>query len=131
MKKWISRVIQKFMYAIIGIWITIKEERSLLSHLIISVIVIGLGVSVRLSLNRWAILILTISIVIGFEVINTSVEALVDMISFRYNLKVKKVKDIAAGATLVVSIAAFAIGLIIFIPELIELKEGIKKGIWQ
>ncbi len=131
MKKWISRVVQKFMYAIIGIWITIKEEKSLWSHLVISLLIITLGVAVRINTTQWIILILTISMVMGFEVINTAMEALVDMISFRFNLKVKKVKDIAAGATLVVSIAALIIGLILFIPELIELVDGIKHGVWK
>ncbi len=126
MKKFIRRTQQKFLYAIIGLWVTIKEEKSLLSHMLITCIVIGLGIWVNLSMINWSILVITISTVMGFEVLNTAMEALVDMISFQYNLKVKKVKDIAAGATLLVAIAAIIVGLIIFIPELRDLTHGIR-----
>ncbi len=131
MRKWVSRVIQKFMYAVIGILITIREEKSLLTHLIVSFFIVALGITVRLSETKWVLLVLTISIVMAFEVVNTAMEALVDMISFHYNLKVKKVKDIAAGATLVVVIGAVIIGFIIFIPEIMELIKGAKMGVWQ
>jgi diacylglycerol kinase len=60
------------------------------------------------------------SIVIAFEVLNTAMEALVDMIAFEYNLKVKKIKDIAAGATLVVSLFAIVVGLLVFVPVIID-----------
>ncbi len=126
MKKFIKKTQQKFLYALIGLWVTVKEEKSLLTHIFITMIVIGLGVWVKLSLTNWAILVVTISIVMGFEVLNTAMEALVDMISFQYNLKVKKVKDIAAGATLLVAIAAIVVGMLIFIPEFKDIAHGIR-----
>jgi diacylglycerol kinase len=58
-----------------------------------------------------------IFLVLGFEIFNTAIEALVDMVSFQYNIKVKKIKDISAGATLAVTIGAVIVGLIIFIPH--------------
>ncbi|NQZ29007.1 MAG: diacylglycerol kinase family protein [Mycoplasmatales bacterium] len=126
MKKIIKKTQRKFLYALIGLWITIKEEKSLLMHIFITTIVVGLGVWVKLSLINWSILIITIAIVMGFEVLNTAMEALVDMISFQYNLKVKKVKDIAAGATLLVAIAAIIVGMLIFIPEFKDVANGIR-----
>ncbi len=126
MKKFIKKTQQKFLYALIGLWVTVKEEKSLLTHIFITSIVVGLGIWVKLSLTHWAILVITISIVMGFEVLNTAMEALVDMISFQYNLKVKKVKDIAAGATLLVAIAAIVVGMLIFIPEFKDIANGIR-----
>jgi undecaprenol kinase/diacylglycerol kinase (ATP) len=58
-------------------------------------------------------------VVIGMELINTSVENLVDVISFRYNYNAKKIKDISAAATLTLTLTAIAVGLIIFIPKII------------
>ncbi|TCG10849.1 diacylglycerol kinase family protein [Mycoplasma todarodis] len=126
MKKFIKKTQRKFLYALIGLWVTVKEEKSLLTHMLITAVVIGLGIWVKLSLTHWAILVITISIVMGFEVLNTAMEALVDMISFQYNLKVKKVKDIAAGATLLVAIAAIVVGMLIFIPEFKDIAHGIR-----
>ena len=126
MKKFIKKTQRKFLYALIGLWVTVKEEKSLLTHMLITTIVIGLGVWVKLSLTNWSILVITIAIVMGFEVLNTAMEALVDMISFQYNLKVKKVKDIAAGATLLVAIAAVIVGMLIFIPEFKDIANGIR-----
>ncbi|CAM9144894.1 diacylglycerol kinase family protein [Mycoplasma todarodis] len=126
MKKFIKKTQRKFLYALIGLWVTVKEEKSLLTHMLITAIVIGLGIWVKLSLTHWSILVITIAIVMGFEVLNTAMEALVDMISFQYNLKVKKVKDIAAGATLLVAIAAVVVGMLIFIPEFKDIANGIR-----
>ncbi len=126
MKKFIKKTQRKFLYALIGLWVTVKEEKSLLTHILITAVVIGLGIWVKLSITHWTILIITIAMVMGFEVLNTAMEALVDMISFQYNLKVKKVKDIAAGATLLVAIAAIIVGLLIFIPEFKDVANGIR-----
>ncbi len=118
MKKWIRRVRQKIFYSMIGLWVTIKEEKSLWAHFVISAIVVGLGFYVKLDSSKWAIMITALSLIMGFEVSNTAMEALVDMVSFQYNLKVKKIKDIAAGATLIVTLGAIIVGLIIFIPAI-------------
>jgi undecaprenol kinase/diacylglycerol kinase (ATP) len=62
-----------------------------------------------------------IGTIIGMELINTAVENLVDVVSFKYNYNAKKIKDVSAAATLVLTITAVAVGLIIFIPHIIEL----------
>jgi diacylglycerol kinase len=50
------------------------------------------------------------------EIMNTGLEYLVDLVSFEYNLKAKKVKDLAAAATLFAALISIIVGLIIFIP---------------
>ena len=121
MKWFLRKFANKFSYAIKGIWITIREEKSIWVHFLASAIVIGLGVWLDLSLIQWSIVSLAIGLVIGFEVFNSAIEALVDMISFQYNLKVKKIKDISAGATFFVTIIAIIVGCLIFIPKIIDL----------
>ncbi|MCR8613195.1 MAG: diacylglycerol kinase family protein [Mycoplasma sp.] len=120
MKEFFQKVTRKFYYASKGIWITVREEKSLWTDIIFAIIVIALGIWLKIDRIEWSIIIISISLVMGFEILNTSIEALVDMISFQYNLKVKKIKDIAAGATLLVSIAAVIIGCLIFIPQIID-----------
>jgi diacylglycerol kinase len=56
--------------------------------------------------------------VIGFEMLNTAIEYLVDIVSFEYSIKAKKIKDVSATATLFVTIIAIIIGLLVFIPAI-------------
>ena len=55
------------------------------------------------------------------EAFNTSIEALSDMVSPEYSEGIRRVKDFAAGAVLLVSIAAAITGMIIFVPALVAL----------
>jgi undecaprenol kinase/diacylglycerol kinase (ATP) len=67
----------------------------------------------------WAVIVLVIGIVIGMEILNTAIENIVDVVSFKYNYNAKKIKDVSAAATLVLTITSIAVGLIIFIPKII------------
>jgi undecaprenol kinase/diacylglycerol kinase (ATP) len=53
------------------------------------------------------------------ELLNTAIENLVDIIAFKYNYNAKKIKDISAAATLILTITSVIVGLIIFIPKII------------
>lgn len=129
MINWFKRIGLKFANAIKGIVVMVKEERSLWVHLFTSVVVIIAGILLfdtgakadGDAAWQWASIISCITIVIAFEIVNTAIEHMIDIIYFEYNIKAKKVKDIAATATLVVTIGAVIIGLIVFVPELIEL----------
>ena len=118
------KVGRKFNNALRGLWIIIREENSLWVHLFLSAIVIILGILFHLSLMSWALITICIGLVIGFEIFNTAIEYLVDIVSFEYDIKAKKIKDVAAMATLFISIIAVVIGLLVFIPEIIEFVEG-------
>ena len=93
MKLW-KNALKKFFHAINGIYIMIKEERSLVIHFIFLILVVALGLWLNITNTQWAIIILACALIIGLEIINTAVENLVDMISFKYNLKSRKIKDI-------------------------------------
>lgn len=109
----------KFSNAFKGLF-TATREFSLIVHFIITAIVIGLGIWLKIDYIRWAIILIVMGIVIGFELINTIVENFVDLLSFEYNIKAKKIKDICAAATLLNLILAVAIGLLILLPPLVE-----------
>jgi len=63
--------------------------------------------------------VLTIGLVISSELMNTAIENVVDMVAFKYNFNAKKIKDIAAAATLVLAIIAIAVGLLLFVPRIV------------
>lgn len=108
-----------FKYAFEGIISTIKEERNMFIHFLISIIVVIAGVYVRLSLNEWLICLLLFAIVLSLELINTAIENTVDLVTTKKNKKAKIAKDAAAGAVLIAAIFASIIGIIIFLPKFI------------
>lgn len=120
MKRWFKHVYKKFKNAFNGLFIMIKEERSLWVHFFVAFLVIVFGFILKLSYVEWGLIVFAIGLVIGFEIINTAIEYLVDIVSFEYNVKVKKVKDVSAMATLFVTIIAIIIGGLVFIPAIID-----------
>lgn len=112
----------KFKNAFSGLFYSLKEEISLVIHFIIAAIIIVLAgiLHEKMSWSDWAIIVLVIGFVISLELINTAIENIVDMVSFKFNMNAKKIKDISAAAILVMSISAIIVGLIVLIPKIIE-----------
>ncbi|NCU18477.1 diacylglycerol kinase family protein [Pallidibacillus pasinlerensis] len=108
-----------FKYAFEGIVSAFKKERNLKIHFVIAAVVIVLGALFKLHKLEWIILILTIGIMIVLELINTSIERTIDLITEDYHPLAKQAKDIAAAACLVFAICTVIIGLIIFLPKII------------
>lgn len=106
--------LKAFLNALNGIMHTIKNERNIRIQLFFGIAAIVLGGLLKISLLEWVILIITISIVIITELINTAIENTVDLITSEYNEKAKIAKDVAAGAVLVTAINSIIVGTAIF-----------------
>lgn len=111
---------KKFIYSMIGLWIAFKEEKSLWAFLIIFPILIIFGFLLKISNIEWAIVMMIMFFSIAVEIMNTALEATIDTISFQYNVKVKKIKDIAAAATLIVSLGSVFSIMLIYLPKILE-----------
>lgn len=113
--------LKKFGYAFRGLYTSLKEETSLVVHVIIAAIVLIVAALLhhQMAPIDWAIIVLVIGVVIGMELINTAIENLVDIVAFKYNYNAKKIKDISAAATLILTITSIIVGLIVFIPKII------------
>lgn len=105
-------------YAISGIINCIKKERNIKIHVLFMILVIICGFVFNLSPTEWLICILLFALVISLELVNTALEAVVDLCSPNYHELAKYAKDVAAGAVLISAIASIVIGLIIFLPKL-------------
>ena len=116
----LKKMYQKWLYSLLGLWIAIKEEKSLWGYLFVFPIIIGLGIWLKLSFLEWAVVVLLMFIMFIVEIINTALEATVDTISFQYNVNVKKIKDISSAATLVTTVISTIALLLIFIPKISE-----------
>ena len=104
-----------------GIKSAIKSERNMKIHVLATLIVTALGFILGLDPLEWVACIFSIVIVISSEMLNTAIETIVDLVSPNINPLAKKAKDIAAGSVLVMAIGAFLVGLIIFIPKIINI----------
>lgn len=123
-QKGIKRLLNSFKYAFEGIIYALKYEQNMLIHFIATILVIILGIILKLSIIEWLFCILFIGVVIAAELINSSIEASIDLISPNKNSLAKVAKDTASGAVLILSITALIGGLIIFVPKIILLLES-------
>lgn len=104
-----------------GINYTIKKEPNFLREIIIGIIVIICGFALKINIIEWTTIILLIGLVLTFELINTALEKTVDLYTKEYNEIGKVIKDAAGGAVLLMSIISAIIGIIIFLPKIINL----------
>ncbi len=113
----IKKQINSFSVAINGIVTATKQEFHLKLHGVALVLVTGLGFYKEISRIEWMILILCMSLVVSLEIINSAIERLCDKVTTKQDPLIKLAKDMAAGSVLIVSIASFIIGCLIFIPK--------------
>lgn len=116
---------KSFGYAFEGLWNTVKSERNMQIHLGFTVCVVIAGFIFRISMTEWMFCLVLFALVISLELVNTALEAAVDVATDEWRPLAKKAKDAAAGAVLVAAILAAVIGLMIFIPRLFILLHAI------
>ena len=109
-----KRLFHSFKFAFHGFWLACKEQPNLRIHLFVSALVVGLAFYFRVSKLDWCILLLCIGLVISLELLNSSIEGIVDLVSPERQVKAGKIKDIAAAAVLVAAAVSVLIGLLIF-----------------
>ena len=107
-----------FKYAGKGIITAIQEENNLLVQFSASMLVVVFGVALRISPVEWCICFIMCFLVMSLELVNTSFENLCDRVTLENDSAIKKIKDISAGAVLMMSICAVIVAGIIFIPKI-------------
>lgn len=115
------KFIRGFGYAFNGIWHAAATQLNFKVHLVAAVVAVLGGWALHISPDEWLWIILCIGLVLAAELFNTAIEFLTDLVSPEYNKKAGLVKDMSAGAVLVIAICALIIGLIIFVPKLLVL----------
>lgn len=114
-----KRLKNSFKYSIDGLKYAYKYEQSMFIHFLVTIFVILMGLIFDISGFEWLLVFIVIGMVLSAELINTAIEAVVDMVTLEYNELAKIAKDCSSAATFVLSIIAFVMGLIIFIPHII------------
>lgn len=110
-----------FKYAIEGIVYAFKTQKNFRIHSGVAILVIFLSFLLQCSFQEITAIVLSIGLVISFELINTAIEASIDLITPENKPLAKIAKDLAAAAVLVTAFTAVVIGLLTLGPKLSQL----------
>ena len=117
----IKERLKSFGYAIAGVKYMLFTQHNFLIHITLTSIAILLGFLLKISNIEWVAIIIVIGLVMSAEIFNTAIEEIVNFISPQKNEKAGVIKDLAAGAVLVLSMVALITGIIIFLPKIIQI----------
>ena len=121
-----SNVLKSFKYAFSGISYVLKTSRNFKIQLIFAFTSLMIGFLLQISQSNYVILIATIISVLILEILNTSIESIVDLVVKKEFSSLAKIsKDTSAGAVLLASINSVIIAVYIFVPKIKLLFESI------
>ena len=112
---------QSLKNALNGIKEVVKTGRNIKIQIVFAILAIIMGIIFKINNIEALILVLTIFGVLITEFINTAIEMLADLYTTEYNEKIKILKDIGAGAVTLSAIASVIIGIIMFLPKILNL----------
>ena len=104
-----------------GLKAAYKNEQSVYIHLVCTVILVLLSFLLNISTTEWLIIIAIIGLTLVVELINTSIESTVDLVTKEFHPLAKVAKDTASAAEFALTLTSAIIALMIFIPNIIEL----------
>ena len=114
----IKRLINSFYYAIDGIKYSLINEQNLIIHTICAFLVVIFGFIFKISVPEWLFILVMIGLVISLELINTSIEAIVDLTCPEQHPLAKIAKDTGSGAVFVLAIISVIGAMVIFLPKI-------------
>ena len=117
----VKRFLNSFRFSWDGLKYAYKYEQSMTIHLVCTIFVIILGIWLKISALEWAICILGLGIIMAIELLNTAVEAVVDIASPEIHPLAKIAKDTASASVGVFSFITILVDCFIFIPKIILL----------
>ncbi|MCB0606791.1 MAG: diacylglycerol kinase family protein [Lewinellaceae bacterium] len=116
----IRKRLLSFKYAFRGIADLFVSQPNARIHAAAAVAVIAAGWYFRISAGEWALVALTIAVVLAAEAFNSALEYLTDLASPEFHPLAGKAKDIAAAAVLLAALGAAAVGALVFGPRILE-----------
>lgn len=117
----VKRHVVSFANAFVGIKYAVTTQPNFVIHFILSLCAVILGVVTNLSLTEWSILCIVIGVGLAIEMINTAIEAVVDLATNLWHKDAKVAKDTAAAAMLIYAIFSILFAMFLFLPKLVSL----------
>jgi diacylglycerol kinase len=111
-------VLRSFAFAFAGVAYLFRTQRNARIHAVFAAAACIVSAWLRISREDWAIIILTIALVLILEGLNTAIEAVVDLASPQYHELAKTAKDVSAAMVLIAAAASVIVGLLILGPPL-------------
>lgn len=112
---------KSFYYAYQGLKTALIQEPNLRIHVVAAILALILGVTLRLNVYEWLLLTFTIFYVITLELLNTVLEAMVNLVSPEIVPYAKVAKDVSAACVLLAAIMATIVGIVLFLPKITAL----------
>jgi undecaprenol kinase len=110
-----SRFLQSFAHAWDGVVDAARVQPNLTIHMVIAALVLVAAIALHVAVWGFVDIVVLIALVLGLELMNTAIEAYVDLATLELHPVAKRAKDAAAGAVLVASACSVLAGLAIFI----------------
>ena len=107
--------LRSFGYAMEGFRTAVTTERNIKVQLFVGVAAVVAGVLLHIDALSWVLIVLCIGLVLFAELVNTSIEEIVDLATQELHPLAKRAKDIAAASVFTLSITAAIVGLIVFV----------------
>ncbi len=120
MKKF-RRFLQSLIFANRGLAKAWNEELNFRWEIIAAIFVIILGLFLRLPASHLALIILTCSVVLALELVNTMIESVSDMLKPRLDQYVKQIKDLSAAAVAIAALGSIGVAACLLVPPLLRL----------
>ncbi|HVT01434.1 MAG TPA: diacylglycerol kinase family protein [Patescibacteria group bacterium] len=116
-----TKIQHSFGYAFEGLIFAFKENRNIRIHTMLGSLAVIMGLILRLNYLEFLMILLSTVLVIGAEMINTSIEEMTNLITTEHRKEAKIAKDVAAGMVLITAFGALVVGVVIFIPYFLKL----------
>ena len=116
-----KRILKSFKFSFDGLKYAYLHEQSLLLHVIVMTFIVVCGFAFKISPIQWVITLVMGALILVTELFNTSIEAVVDMVTEEFNPLAKVAKDTASAACFIADMTAAGMWLVVFIPKIISL----------
>ena len=120
-KRGFGRFVKSFSYSLDGLIYAYKYEQSMLIHVIVTIAVVIVNILFKVTAVEWLITFIAIGMVLSSELINTAIEAVVDLVTLEIHPLAKIAKDCGSAATFVLAMMAAVIGAIVYFPYIMNI----------
>lgn len=115
-----KRLLKSFGYAIEGFHYAFRSDQNLLIHVLVAAVVLSLGIYFQISRFELITLSIMIVLVLIAEMVNTSIEKVVDLITEDHHPSAKIAKDVASAMVLLTAVSACIVGILVFYPYILS-----------
>lgn len=117
----LKRLFKSFKYSFDGLKYAFTHEQSLFWHIVVMIIIVTCGFGFKITPIQWVITLVMGAIILVGELFNTSIEAVVDLVTGEYHPLAKVAKDTASAACFIADMTAAGMWLVVFVPKIIAL----------